>query len=354
MMNDSPHLVMNGSGSFTPASFQGQRVINERQSSVLSSAMILILVPLVSCAIFVYRNDLHSVPTNVSWHIIRNRDFWNSSPKGRLLLGAIDQQQKHEEIQQLICEGANVNVERKEDGSTPLHVACENGDTQLVRLLLKVKDETGLAVDKARKDGMTPLFVASARGHVAVVRLLLEDGGADISKAANKQSGSTALYVATKNGHIKVVRLFLSHGAKVDETCHEDGWTPLFIACQNNHEQVSRILLEHGADFNTLVTGTTPLILASTCGNLGIVRLLLDNGADIDQSRNDGITALYSASQKDQQGVVRLLLSRGSNVNKATMNGWTPLAAAAYRNHHDVCRMLLNKGADSNKVLRDE
>ena len=169
---------------------------------------------LVSCGtLLLHRTCLHSIRANMLSYIATHKDSWHGSPKGKLLLGAFEDEkriQNIEEIQQLISKGANVNVLRKDDGFTPLHIACEKGNLRLVSLLLDTRDKIGLDVDKAsKKDGRTPLYVASERGYADVVHMLLEDGKADIAKAVNIESGSTALYTASKNGHLKVAQLLL-------------------------------------------------------------------------------------------------------------------------------------------------
>lgn len=54
------------------------------------------------------------------------------------------------------------------NASTPLFLAAELGDLEIVRLLL----EAGAARDQARRDGKTPALIAAQRGHVDVARLL--------------------------------------------------------------------------------------------------------------------------------------------------------------------------------------
>ena len=56
------------------------------------------------------------------------------------------------------------------DGTTPLHIACEEGSVDVVRLLL----DNGAEVDRANECGDTPLFIAELMGHSAVVALLEE------------------------------------------------------------------------------------------------------------------------------------------------------------------------------------
>jgi len=66
--------------------------------------------------------------------------------------------------------GANVNLQRPSDGSTPLHVASRAGHLDLVRFLV----EQGRADLNTQDDlGRTPLDEACRRGHLNVIRLLL-------------------------------------------------------------------------------------------------------------------------------------------------------------------------------------
>ena len=121
-----------------------------------------------------------------------------------------------------------------------LHIACKNGHTDAVRLLL----DGGAEVDLPAQDGVTPLVIACMNGHVEVTRLLLEKGAA-VDRAV--EEGATPLIVACQNGHVEVARLLLDNGAEVDRAA-ENGATPLFMACQNGHVDVARLLLERGAD----------------------------------------------------------------------------------------------------------
>ena len=52
----------------------------------------------------------------------------------------------------------------KENGVTPLWIACQEGQVTLARMLL----DKGAEVDRAKNDGATPLHVACLKGHVDV------------------------------------------------------------------------------------------------------------------------------------------------------------------------------------------
>ena len=95
-------------------------------------------------------------------------------------------------------------------------------------------------VDPERSDRWTPLMIACHNGHSDVVRLLLM---ATIDVNACLEDGTTAIYIACQNSHSRVVCTLLQFGA--DPNLKEgDGWTPLTVACQNGHSDVV-----HGATF---------------------------------------------------------------------------------------------------------
>ena len=67
---------------------------------------------------------------------------------------------------------ANLNAQEKDTLETPLHIASESGDAELVRLL------GGLSanLEAVSSSGYTPAFAASRNGHVEVLQLLSDLG----------------------------------------------------------------------------------------------------------------------------------------------------------------------------------
>jgi ankyrin repeat protein len=60
--------------------------------------------------------------------------------------------------------GADINqVGLANDGATPLFVAAQNGDLDLMRCIVK---DIGADINKATQDGATPLCIAAQKGHI--------------------------------------------------------------------------------------------------------------------------------------------------------------------------------------------
>jgi ankyrin repeat protein len=57
-------------------------------------------------------------------------------------------------------------------GWTKLHYACQNGNENLVYLLIR----KGVDVNAQQGNGWTPLFAATRFGHLSIIRLLLCSG----------------------------------------------------------------------------------------------------------------------------------------------------------------------------------
>ncbi|MHB8055561.1 MAG: ankyrin repeat domain-containing protein [Candidatus Aminicenantales bacterium] len=107
----------------------------------------------------------------------------------------------------LAMRGANVNAVDKE-GMTPLSIAVEKGDAELVDLFLK----KGARLDAADpRTGKTVLHEAALRGYSGVVETLLARG---IDKNAKDKDGRTALSYALKYGNKTAADILRAAGVK--------------------------------------------------------------------------------------------------------------------------------------------
>jgi ankyrin repeat protein len=173
-----------------------------------------------------------------------------------------------------------------------LHLASEAGQTATVEALLA----DGSAVDVSDDDGTTALMLACINGHSSVVRLLLGTGTSALDAA--DRGGFTPLALASEYGWPNICEMLLAAGADANATA-VDGTTPLYVACQEGgdeaHVACVRLLLGAGA----CLTGSegadscTPLHAAAETGSADCLRLLLEAGAPVDAVNDDGLTPLH-------------------------------------------------------------
>ncbi|WP_455222458.1 ankyrin repeat domain-containing protein [Kaarinaea lacus] len=102
-------------------------------------------------------------------------------------------------IRILIKNGADVNWKRKSDGATPLIVAAQMGDYQLVNTLINA----GASIEDYDQEKRTALIIAAKENNKNIVKKLLSVG-ANIN--AVDESGSNALKHAQDLGHREVVK----------------------------------------------------------------------------------------------------------------------------------------------------
>lgn len=188
---------------------------------------------------------------------------------------------------QEVIESLNVLNRNLMDAKTPLMVAAETGNLEMVQFLL----DHGAKLDVRSLENMTALHFAAKNGHENIVKFLLEQG-VGINDKSN--SGATPLLFAAMNGHAAMVKLLLDRGANINAQ-DGSGVTALFAAISSNHVDVVKVLLEYGADLTLTLSSRrlsyldgTPLHAAIKLDNLEIVRLLLKNGADIYASNTLG------------------------------------------------------------------
>ncbi|MFV2073991.1 MAG: ankyrin repeat domain-containing protein [Thermoanaerobaculales bacterium] len=167
-------------------------------------------------------------------------------------------------IEKLLDEGADVNMTLQR---TALHAAAENGNLEIVGLLI------GHGADVNLKDihGRVPMFVALVEDQPEIARRLVE---AETDASISAADGSTLLMAALRAEDVKLVRWALDHGADVNAT---------------------RPAKDHA----------TALMIAAGDGNLEMVDLLLTRGADPDVANHEGETALDLAKGREVEDLLR-------------------------------------------------
>ncbi|HEX4231767.1 MAG TPA: ankyrin repeat domain-containing protein [Bryobacteraceae bacterium] len=200
------------------------------------------------------------------------------------------------------------------DGATPLHIAAEETNAELVAWLLKRRAN----VHKQDLQGLTALDRAalaadprdqSAREFPSVATLLLEHGAEVTIRAAVALANAPRIHevvsadppllrltgrngglltLAVNHGHVEIVRLLLDLGADVDE--------------RTMLQELEEPMLSWGM----------PLWCAALAGNFELTKLLLDRGADPNANVYASGWPLRNAWNHKDDSVKRLLLERGA------------------------------------------
>jgi len=226
-------------------------------------------------------------------------------------------------------------------------------------------------------DGSTPLLLACEQGDLNAVRHIVDVWGADVRDAGNfyhalprksyfypdreKVRGATPIFVAALNDHIDIVRYLIGKNADVNAitsgyyqiygTLYEDV-SPLQVALKKRKQReemsfqefhmeknvIARLLLEAGANPSALDSDGNPLWYKR--GVYSIIELIR-HGINLDLRSTKGDTILHAwitlASLNldiiDKKKLfvdgVDLLLARGIDLTAQNKKGFTPILAAA-------------------------
>jgi ankyrin repeat protein len=265
-------------------------------------------------------------------------------------------------------------------GVTPLSLACQNGNTAMVELLL----DQGADPNTTLRGGETVLMTAARTGKTGPVKALLSRGAIVDAKERREQ---TALMWAAADGHAAVVELLLKAGADFCTALPDSGFTPFFFAARDGRAEVVRALLKAGADVNEAIQprkptgkgprkGSSALILAVENGHFDLALALIEAGADPNDQRS-GFTPLHAMTwvRKPNRGeddgdpsplgsgnlssiqFIRKLVEHGADVNARLKNGKggpglynkvgaTPFLMAAATADATYMRLLVELGAN--------
>jgi len=265
----------------------------------------------------------------------------------------------------LIATGTNVNT--RVDGWTPLHVACNNKQSEVCRLLM----EHGADLTAKDRNGITPFHRAMRGWWNWRTDMLPVYGG----KLSNDCQNEDAFWNCTEEERakrlradaaewLKTVEWLVSKGADVNRA---DGYgaTPLMWVCDQlqcapclpgaseTARDLSQLLIRNGASVTAMggwqnQTALHKVLLWRTEHYTPVTEIcetLLSAGADVNARGEDGDTPLHYAAQYGGPVLTKLLISKGAQVDARNNDGNTPLVGAARWGQEETCLVLIAAGA---------
>lgn len=265
-------------------------------------------------------------------------------PGGNNLLHLIcagNSSQREATLKFLLRQNIDVNQRNFAD-LTPLHVVCQSGSENMLRLLVK----HGAKIDARLPDGSSPLFICRDELILPLIEL-----GANLEIVGN--NGLTAFSTALLSGRQPRINEFKKTG-KFGRKLADNPEAKLLWQHINSgaNEQVFRLLASHPMllQFKEASLGESALHLAVLLNRAEIVETLLKKGAKPDLGNDFGRTALHYAAMKGEMKLINLLVEARANIFALDIRGSTPLHEAAAAGATGVYHYLIRLGAsDSTK-----
>lgn len=200
---------------------------------------------------------------------------------------------------------------------TPLHLAIEQENDNIVESLLKHNADANIILDH---NGLTPLHIAVQNSDEKRV-MLLSNYNADFCKKTT--DGRSILHIAFESDWPYLIEVLVCKNANIDEQT-EEGETLLFMAVEMGDENWVEFLLQLNANTNIKnIRHQTPLHIASEFSE-EIVKMLLAHGASVDEIDADNETPLSIAIKHRDMAIIKEILDCKPSIhNESNKSGFT-------------------------------
>lgn len=229
------------------------------------------------------------------------------------------------------------------NGRTPLVIAAETGNVEMIRYLLGAKATKQKRIIRLERN---LLIWAIFQQDIETVQLVLK---ADESLINHRVEGRTPLSMATELGATGIAELLINARADVYAS-DEAKWPPLSEWLFKTYLPPDETLLQlKHFSANSRPTKQPMLLLAAELGRVEIVKLLLNANANVNSVDAKRRTALAWAAEKGHDMAVDTLLSiPGICVDSRDVTGQTPLMIAARLDRIKIMSQLLISNAAIN------
>ena len=241
-------------------------------------------------------------------------------------------------VRALVAGGADLEVEPRRDGISPLNHAKRRGFDQIATTI-----DSALTSKIAESEADAALLRAARSGDPDAAAVALRNG-ADLE--TKDESGRTPLLLAATGDRPAVARLLVDLGADPDalDDRHDSPW---LVTGVNGSVRMARIIAAAKPDYGLLNRfGGTSIIPASERGHDDYVAWVVDHTSiDVDHVNELGWTALLEAvilgeGSKRWQRIVQTLLEAGADPAIADKDGVTPLQHARKRGHGQIVKII--------------
>jgi len=250
-------------------------------------------------------------------------------------------------IEALTCMCAEGSSELKfihkfhsKSGKTALSVACEEGQLDMVEVLLQAM----AIVDLEDQYGMTPVLYAAQAGHIDIVKLLYSVKSEVVTKKNLK--GDNAVILAAKNNHLEIVQLLHVFFVPLDEKNAQEE-TALSIALKLQLFAIAELLCSHGADINVVgINGSTSLMRSAFDGRYQTAEFIVNHDScSLDVRNLNGETAVMIAARHNNRDVLELLIRRGAQLAVQDHSNRNALMVACMTEKYDLIDLLMDPRA---------
>ncbi|XP_069509090.1 85/88 kDa calcium-independent phospholipase A2 [Ambystoma mexicanum] len=233
----------------------------------------------------------------------------------------------------------SVNSTESENGCTPLHLACQKGDVECLRVLV---EECHARTDITDSNGETVFHYGAKQNDPKIIEVLAQTKSIGLDHLS--KIGETPLHVACRLGKNETTLALLRFQAKAD-IVGAQGY-PIHIAMKYNQKDCAEAILDVAANqamARDPCYGGTPLHWVKS---VEMARMLLDRGCNVNYASKTGDMALNIMVKRARFECAMVMLTHGADANAQGEGGNTPLHLAMKLDHLELIKALIVFGAD--------